>query len=160
MNNQKQRGMVLLVSLILLLMLTLIAITASSQSTLQLRISSNSEQRTMAFQAAEAGIANWVGTYFATPLEDLKKIHRTDALPALATASSLAVSTGTHATVDRDKSLVRPQEGSSLASGNGVMMYSFDLVVEGGSVCSGGTCDVKTIHRQGGQRRGPLGGND
>ena len=33
MNAHKQRGMVLLVSLILLLMLTLIAITASSRST-------------------------------------------------------------------------------------------------------------------------------
>lgn len=158
MNNQKQRGMVLLVSLILLLMLTLIAITASSQSTLQLRISSNSEQRTMAFQAAEAGIANWVGTYFATPLDDLIKIDRADALADLATATSLAVSTDTHATVDTVKSYVGPQQGSSLTS-TGVPMYSFDLVVEGGSVCSSGTCDVKTIHRQGGQRRGPLGGN-
>ena len=65
MKTNKQKGMVLLVSLILLLMLTLIAITASNQSTLQLRISSNSEQRNMAFQAAEAGIAKWTGTYLA-----------------------------------------------------------------------------------------------
>ena len=156
MNNQKQRGMVLLVSLILLLMLTLIAITASSQSTLQLRISSNSEQRTMAFQAAEAGIANWVGTYFATPLNDLPKLDKADALD-LATATSLAVTTDTHATVNVVDSQVGPQAGTALTPG-GLSMYSFDLVVEGGSVCSGGTCTVKTTHRQGGQRRGPLGG--
>ncbi len=157
MNNQKQRGMVLLVSLILLLMLTLIAITASSQSTLQLRISSNSEQRTKAFQAAEAGITNWVGTYFAASLDDLTKFDRADALN-LATATSLAVSTDTQATVNIDASYVGPQLGTPLTPG-GAQMYSFDLVVEGGSVCSGGTCTVKNTHRQGGQRRGPLGGN-
>lgn len=56
MNNHRQQGMVLLVSLMLLLMLTLIAIAASSQSTLQVRIASNSEMRNLAFQAAEAGI--------------------------------------------------------------------------------------------------------
>src|SRR5690606_5877099 len=59
----RQRGMVLLVSLVLLLMLTLIAIAASSQSTLQVRIASNSEMRNGAFLAAEAGIAQWARAF-------------------------------------------------------------------------------------------------
>lgn len=63
MSSKNQQGMVLLVSLILLLMLTLVAITASTQSSLQLRISSNNEQNNSAFQAAEAGLAIWTRAY-------------------------------------------------------------------------------------------------
>ena len=142
MNTNKQKGMVLLVSLILLLMLTLIAITASNQSTLQLRISSNSEQRNMAFQAAEAGIAKWTGTYLA----DLTN------LPTSGTIGN------TQFYIDPAKSrwdVACP--GSSITQGSGApRMDCFDLTVEGKSVCSGSSCAVTTVHRQGGQRRGDL----
>lgn len=141
MNTNKQRGMVLLVSLILLLMLTLIAITASNQSTLQLRISSNSEQRSMAFQAAEAGISNWTGAYLAKPEQTL---------PGTGTIGATQFNI-----VGSQSRWNVPCPGSGLTEGM-PQMDCFDLAVEGGSVCDGSTCAVTTIHRQGGQRRGNI----
>ena len=142
MKTTNQQGMVLLVSLVLLLMLTIIAITASNQSTLQLRIASNSEQRSMAFQAAEAGIAEWTGAY----LNDQISLPTTGSVGA------------TKFAVDQTKSrwdVICP--GSSISQGSGApRMDCFDLVVEGQSVCDGSTCAVTTIHRQGGQRRGDI----
>lgn len=144
MNASKQNGMVLLVSLILLLMLTLIAITASNQATLQLRISSNSEQRAMAFQAAEGGIASWVSSYF-TEVDNSK-------LPETGTIGETSFS------IVASKSrwdIACP--GGNLGIGTGTpRMDCFDLTVEGGSACESGVCTVKTIHRQGGQRRGDI----
>lgn len=144
MHTNKQSGMVLLVSLILLLMLTLIAITATNQATLQLRISSNSEQRTMAFQAAEAGIARWTSTY----LEERDNTK----LPATGTIA------GTNFNIVTTKSRWDAAcPGSTIAIGSGIpRMDCFDLTVEGGSVCENGACEVKTVHRQGGQRRGDI----
>ena len=51
----RQRGVVLLVSLMLLLMLTILALTATNRSTLQERMAANSQDSNLAFQAAEAG---------------------------------------------------------------------------------------------------------
>lgn len=62
-----QSGMALLVSLIMLLLLTIIAITAAHQSTLQARMSANSQQQNVAFQTAESGIQAWVANYTANP---------------------------------------------------------------------------------------------
>ena len=49
----RQRGVVLLVSLMLLLMLTILALTATNRSTLQERMPANSQDSNLAFQAAE-----------------------------------------------------------------------------------------------------------
>lgn len=56
----KQKGAVLLVSMILLLMLTIMAITVASNSSLQQRMSANAQDQHLAFQAAETGWARWV----------------------------------------------------------------------------------------------------
>jgi Tfp pilus assembly protein PilX len=56
----KQKGAVLLVSMILLLMLTIMAITVASNSSLQQRMSANAQDQNLAFQAAETGWARWV----------------------------------------------------------------------------------------------------
>lgn len=67
----KQKGAVLLVSMVLLLMLTIMAITVASNSSLQQRMSSNAQEQNVAFQAAESGWARWVmwfeGTANAPP---------------------------------------------------------------------------------------------
>lgn len=142
MNAQKQQGMVLLVSLILLLMLTLIAIAASSQSTLQLRISSNSEQRTAAFQAAEGGLSKWAAAYF----------NRENNLPLEGDFGS-----NQHYAVDESNSRYNvPCPGVSLG-----LMSCFDLRVTGTSSCdaNGDNCAATRIHLQGGQRREPLSSN-
>ncbi len=143
MNAHKQRGMVLLVSLILLLMLTLIAITASSRSTLQLRISSNSEQRSMAFQAAEAGISQWVGAYL--------NFEPAPTMPAtIGTTRFDIVTSGPY-----KSRWDHPCTGASLTPGSPEMLC-FDVAFAGESVCDGSNCEVSAIHRQGGQRRGEI----
>ena len=68
MNQQSQRGMVLLISLVMLLLLTIIAITAANQSNLQVRMAANSQQQNNAFQAAESGLQKWVADFKLAPL--------------------------------------------------------------------------------------------
>lgn len=58
--HAKQKGAVLLVSMVLLLMLTIMAITVASNSSLQQRMSANAQDQNVAFQAAETGWARWV----------------------------------------------------------------------------------------------------
>lgn len=53
----KQSGAVLVVSLVLLTVMTLIGVASMSSSTLELKISSNFQQRNTAFQAAQSRIA-------------------------------------------------------------------------------------------------------
>lgn len=162
MNAHKQRGMVLLVSLILLLMLTLIAITASSQSTLQLRISSNSEQNNLAFQAAEAGIANWIGSYFSVPLIDLYTIESVEGTAQNPLPTSTKLGSDAAIEIDIDESSVNGLlVGYGLSAGDGVReMYSFNLKVKGGSACDNNdiiaTCAATVIHYQGGQLAGAI----
>lgn len=53
---QRQRGVVLIVSLILLMVLTLIGVTAMQTSTLEERMAGNAWDKQRAFQAAEAAL--------------------------------------------------------------------------------------------------------
>lgn len=133
----RQKGMVLLVSLILLLMLTLIAIAASNRSTLQVRISSNSEMRNGAFLAAEAGLAQWSKAFLQNgiPLDSGKL-------------------TGGQA-----YDMVNLNTAQVCTGGNIEMASCFDLQATGRSGCDTGTntnCVATAIHRQGGQRRNAL----
>lgn len=156
MHSTKERGMVLLVSLILLLMLTLIAITATNQATLQLRISSNSEQRSMAFQAAEAGIAREVSIYFTQcPPEGNGCSLKDDGAPAEIIGDSTISQKTAFTIVDpiAPEDCLPPGYGLEVG-GAAVKMKCFDLTVKGGSVCdSNGKCEVEVVHSQGGRRR-------
>lgn len=134
----RQRGMVLLVSLMLLLMLTLIAIAASSQSTLQVRIASNSEMRNAAFQAAEAGIAQWT------------KAFQMDK----PTTDEGAFSSGQAYEVEQVLNPGQLCTGGSIGFAN-----CFDLTVTGRAGCEPNTdnnCLARVVHRQGGMRRNDL----
>lgn len=53
---RRQRGVVLIVSLILLMVLTLIGVTAMQTSTLEERMAGNALDKALAFQAAEAAL--------------------------------------------------------------------------------------------------------
>lgn len=138
MNMHKQRGVVLLVSLLLLLMLTLIAITAANQSSLQLRISSNSQQQSSAFQAAESGLQQWASAYFA----------------AASNASFPAESTSVQVGSSNERfSVVTVYTGPCAGSGMGrVSLNCFDIQSTG-EICESGSCTATAVHRQGGQRR-------
>lgn len=138
MNMHKQRGVVLLVSLLLLLMLTLIAITAANQSSLQLRISSNSQQQSAAFQAAESGLQQWTNTYFAAA-------ENTSFPP-----ESQAIQVGSS---NERFSVTRIYAGACPGGGLGrVSLNCFDIQSTG-EICESGSCTATAVHRQGGQRR-------
>lgn len=77
----RQRGAVLIVSLIFLLLMTLIGVTSMQSTTLQERMAGNTRDRNLALQAAEAALrggetwiavaANKATADTAMPLEDL-----------------------------------------------------------------------------------------
>ncbi len=136
--KRTQHGMVLLVSLVLLLMLSIIAITAASQSNLQLRISTNSQQQGIAFQAAESGLQQWALEYFSS--NDIDKLPTDWSNKAIATGSGRSSVTLISAA---------PCQGYGLGR---VSMNCFDITSIG-EACESGTCTAQTKHRQGGQRR-------
>ncbi|MBU1330579.1 MAG: hypothetical protein KJ884_10120 [Gammaproteobacteria bacterium] len=136
--QKKQQGVVLLISLMLLLMLTIIAITAASQSNLQLRISSNSEQRNAAFQAAESGLQRWINAYFSGP-------DNTNFPPPIEIPEELG---------DTERFKVEvisagPCPGISLR----ISANCFDIRSTGETCNSDNECTSRAIHRQGGQWR-------
>lgn len=89
--RHKQTGAALLISLSLLLLLTIIAIAAAYQSSLQVRMATNSQEQNTAFQAAESGIQAWI--------ENFKKSLTIAASPdVLGTVSFLRSSDGSNET--------------------------------------------------------------
>ena len=69
----RQRGVVLIVSLILLMVLTLIGVTAMQTSTLEERMAGNAMDRSLAFQAAEAALRAGENELDSSVLEVEKK---------------------------------------------------------------------------------------
>jgi type IV pilus assembly protein PilX len=138
MNMHKQRGVVLLVSLLLLLMLTLIAITAANQSSLQLRISSNSQEQNSAFQAAESGLQQWTNAYFTSASNA--------SFPTESTSTQIGSS-------NEQFSVATIYTGPCAGNGLGrVSLNCFDIRSTG-ETCESGSCTATAVHRQGGQRR-------
>jgi type IV pilus assembly protein PilX len=58
MNGSRQRGMILIVSMILLLVMTILALTVGQTSRMQERMAGNFRDSDLSFQAAEAGLRN------------------------------------------------------------------------------------------------------
>ncbi|MBD9426805.1 hypothetical protein IB232_15835 [Pseudomonas sp. PDM15] len=150
MKNRDQKGMVLLVSLLLLLMLTLLAIAAANQSTLQLRIASNSELQNASFQVSESGIAHWTEEYFAskkfTTSDDdtLISSGRTDRTEEFTVA---VVSAPSAENCGSSKNTIGLRPG-------GMQLYCFDIESTGKVCDASGTICTTAVHRQGGQKRG------
>src|SRR5690606_12515544 len=65
----RQRGAVLVISLVMLVLVTLLGITAMQNSTMQERLAGNLWDRNKAFQAAEAGLRTGEGWLEATGLD-------------------------------------------------------------------------------------------
>ena len=57
MNNRKERGAVLIVSLIFLLLMTLLGVTAMRMTMMQERMAGNLREAALTFQAAEVGLS-------------------------------------------------------------------------------------------------------
>ncbi len=56
--NRSQEGVALVIGLVLVLVITLIALAGFSNSTLQAKMATNSQQRNTTFQAAESALSN------------------------------------------------------------------------------------------------------
>ena len=56
--NERERGMALIMSLVILMILTLLGITAMSTSSLEEKMSGNTQEGTRAFEVAESGLQN------------------------------------------------------------------------------------------------------
>ncbi|MFG0381341.1 PilX N-terminal domain-containing pilus assembly protein [Pseudomonas sp. zbq_18] len=143
MSLHKQQGMVLVVSLLLLLMLTLLAISAANQSSLQLRIASNSEQQNAAFQAAESGLQRWTTQYFAA--------SDNSAFPE--DWSNQQVGTPRTGYPAELSTVVTTYSGPCPGSGVGRISLNCFSLHSTGQVCASGDCTATAIHMQGGQRR-------
>lgn len=139
-----QQGIVLLVSLVLLLMLTITAITAASQSNLQLRISSNSQQQAIAFQAAESGLQRWTKDYFGL----LGEWHPSKV--GEITESKELLEFDANAISNSERS-IPIQSGFGMNSGPYVV--KFDIRSVGQACDTDGNCNATAIHRQGVQNR-------
>jgi len=87
MNNtlSKQRGAALIVGLMMLLALTLIGITTMGMNTMELRMASNAQNKSNAFQAAEAGLEVGVGL---TNANDITTNPQVIAAPVLVNAAA------------------------------------------------------------------------
>ncbi|MAA65184.1 MAG: hypothetical protein CL581_10470 [Alteromonadaceae bacterium] len=83
---QSQSGAVLLVSLVMLLLLTIIGMSAVNMTTLDTRISANSRDRNMAFDAAETALN--VASHNISPGNDLPNTTSTAGFMASALSSS------------------------------------------------------------------------
>ncbi len=154
MKISNQRGVALIVSLLLLLMLTLIAITAANQSSLQLRISSNSQEQNTAFQAAESGLVKWTETYFQSSnyTAPAATFAPTNDLSAGATTNVSSASTREAFTIfafSNPKTCLK----SGMRPGS-IQLYCFEIQSTGQACDSSGNCGATAVHRQGGQRRG------
>lgn len=68
MPARRERGAILIVSLIILIALTLLALTAMQNSTLSEKMAGNMRQRSLAFNAAEAGLLAGETLLASTPV--------------------------------------------------------------------------------------------
>ncbi|MCY1395369.1 hypothetical protein D9M71_103130 [compost metagenome] len=126
-----QNGMALLVSLVLLLLLTIIAITAANQSSLQERMAANSQQQTIAFQAAESGIQGWLAEYESNPR--IEPISAAKELTATAPYEASAPQPGTCFDVVPSYSL-------NAADDSGSFQYACFNIQSTGKSCVDSTC--------------------
>lgn len=141
--RNRQQGIVLLVSLVLLLILTITAITAASQSNLQLRISSNSQQRAIAFQAAESGLQRWTRDYFNM----LGEWHPNKV--AEVSESKVIMSYESDA-IENSTTSIPLKDGFGMSAGPYVVRFDIRSI---GQACDDGVCNATATHRQGVQNR-------
>lgn len=67
MNRHKQKGAVLMVSLVILVLLTLLGVSAMGTSNLQVQIASNTAQRTQSTQDADSGLSEALSAFRGAP---------------------------------------------------------------------------------------------
>jgi len=88
---RRQRGAALVVGLMMMVALTLIGVTTMGMNTMELRMASNAQNKSNAFQAAEAGIAVGVQQTNAENITSAQSITAPTLVNATATVNSTFV---------------------------------------------------------------------
>lgn len=146
----RQKGAVLIVSLILMLVLTILAVATMSAANLEVEMAANNQNSENAFQMAETGLKVNVNT-----LDNNRSL-------LVAVAGSLPVCTGTitisgvgdYQACSTFSNEVTPLLGASAGIGTGLAAYHFDSISTGQSFDS-----ARSTHIQSFYVPGPGGGN-
>ncbi len=134
----KQSGAVLVMSLVLLTVLTIIGVASMSSSTLEMKIASNSQQRNIAFQAAQSRIDFLTSIDPANPLDFTIVIPVPPATPPPQYCNTPFCPNGVDWTATAEVRFAgcgKPT-GFSLEAGVGVMNRFFNATVVGRSTGS------------------------
>jgi len=112
-SHSKQQGAALIVGLVLLVVITVLAISGMNTATTELAMARNDQNYENAFQAAETGLENILGsgsfdTAGAAPVTKIINTH--DSVDAQ---------------VDFEESSIVPDKAFSLGSGSGVSAFHF-----------------------------------
>jgi hypothetical protein len=131
----RQSGAVLVLSLVMLTVLTLIGVASMSSATLELKVASNSQQRNVAFQAAQSRIAFVSADDDSNPINFLIAIDLADPpswpVQPCNVADGCPDGSGWAATADVSYLDCGKGLGSSLESGKGFSFRVFEVVAEG-----------------------------
>jgi hypothetical protein len=130
----RQSGAVLVMALVMLTVLTLIGVSSMSSSTLELKISSNSQQRNVAFQAAQSRIAFASADDASNPINFLIAVDLGNPpypVQSCNLADGCPDGTGWAATADIQYLDCGKGLGSSLEAGKGFSYRFFSIVAEG-----------------------------
>jgi len=85
---RQQRGAALIVGLMMLVALTLIGVTTMGMSSMELRMASNAQNKSNAFQAAEAGLEVGLGSTDAENITSAQALTSPTLVNATATVNS------------------------------------------------------------------------
>ena len=138
--RNKQRGAVLIISLLLLVVITTLAISGMNTATTELAMARNDQNYEYAFQAAETGLETAIAqggfnTLTETPL-DMGYINTNDEVTAI---------------IRFEDSTLVPDRAFSLGVGSGVAAYHFLVTAEAKSKRAPGSItdrDSSAIHTQ------------
>jgi len=92
-SRKKQEGVALAISLVLLVAVTILGITTLSGTRLNEKITSNAQNKSIAFEVAESGISSvWSKTYLMTAITDAS-VAANDPTPLLSPKTDTGVDT-------------------------------------------------------------------
>lgn len=133
---EKQSGLVLVMALVMLAVLTLIGVSSMSGSTLEMKVASNMQQHTVAFQAAQSRLAFAGADDPANPIDyllpiDVKADPSTWPVQTCNVEQGCANGTDWVATADVRYLTCGKGFGSSLEAGKGFSYRIFEIKATG-----------------------------
>jgi len=136
----QQRGAVLVMALVMLTVLTLIGVSSMSSSTIEMKVSSNTQQHDIAFQAAQGiiGIASSPDSPLNT--NDYQIFETDETQPGYEQNMSYTGSSGKSAATSTTTWIgCKAQIGSSLEQGKAPVVNFFNVMATGSTVTGSAT---------------------